>query len=158
MNVGAGYGTHTFFTMRTTPAETTEILSHMIKDVKDKGAEVIVAKGTGKYYMLQNNDKCVFSACHNFSSAVCDAAKISLVPFINVADTFEENFATIGYRAMIDKYFMSKNASQKFLGADAPNLDADDNTHTNVVGAEYLCSIFIDKLKKSDSTLKNYLK
>ncbi len=161
MNVGVGFGTHNFFTLRTTPAETAELLSGMIMDVAERGAIPIVCKGTGKYYKLMGEDKCVFAANHKYASAVCDAAKTSMVPYFNIADTFEEEFDQIGYQAMIDKYFMSRFASQKFLngiGEEAATRDNDDNVHYNVDGARYVCELFIEKLQNTDCELKNCIK
>lgn len=160
MNVGNGYGTHTFFTLRTTPEETCNLLAGMIDEVKTKGAFPIVAKGTGKYYKINNNEKNVFSACHNFASAVEDAAKITDSPFINIAGTFEEEFSEIGYQNMINKYFMSEHASKKFLSnkeREEKSRTADDNVHYNIDGARRICEIFVEKLSKTDLTLKDHL-
>ncbi len=161
MNVGKGYGTHTFFTLRTTPDGTREILCAMINDLKEKGAIPIISKGTGKYYKLKGQEYNVFASNHAFADAIESAASKAEVCFVNVADKFEQGFEIMGYQSMIDKYFMSKNASEKFMDVVSNKkvtVTADDNVHYNIDGAKEVCRIFIEGLKNTDCSLKTYLK
>ncbi len=161
LNVGSGYGTHTFFTLRSEVDEYTRILSDMITQVKAKGALVLLVRGTGKYYIKDNNEKDVFPASHKYMEALKSIAAKTDVAYLNVGEIFEEEFKSIGFKAMMVKYFLYKETLEHYamLKGVTPDLTKpDDNVHYNILGAKRICEIFLNELKNSDFPLKDFIK
>ena len=161
IHIGKGLGTHEFFTLTSSVDEYVSLFKAMIADVKEKGAIPIIVRGTGKYYTINNNDKTVISVVRRYTERVEDIAKSMDCVYIDVGSEFEKGFAEIGYKKMLEKYFLSLKAyefyaTKKEVTRKIP--DFDDNVHYNLEGARCIGKIFIEKLKKSDSELKNYLK
>lgn len=158
--VGEGYGTHRFYTDTSTVEEFEEILSDMINQLKAKGAIPLILRGTGKYYMRNDNDVDVFPASHKYMEVLPSIAKKTNVSYLDIGSIFEQGFKTKGYKYMMENYFMTMAAVERLNIKYGRNnsTNYDDNCHHNLDGAKHICDIFIEELKKSDYPLKNYLK
>ncbi len=161
IKIGKGLGTHKFFTYTSTIDEYKEMFTGMLEDIKKKGACVIAASGTGKYYKIGGDDKNVISVVREYTHAVRDAAAAAGAAFIDVGTEFEREFLEIGYDEMLKKYFLSKEAYAYYstVGEVTRKVPAvDDNVHYNLEGARHVCKIFVDKLRTSGHELSKYLK
>lgn len=158
--VGEGFGTHRYYTTTSTVEEFAKILEDMITQVKAKGAIPIVSRGTGKYYMRNDDNFDVFPASHRYMAALPALCEKINVEYIDVGSVFDKGFKEKGYKYMMDNYFMTINAF-KLLDEKYGNnrqRDWDDNCHHNLEGGKYICSIFVDEVKKTNHPLKNCLK
>lgn len=160
MYVGEGYGTHRYYTARSSVEEFIKLLGEMISQLKEKGAKPLIARGTGKYYKRNNNEFDVFPSNHKYMEALPALAQKMGVEYLNVGGIMEEGFKTNGYTYMMENYFMSVSAVERLNKKYGKNqkTNYNDNCHYNVEGAQHLCDIFIDELKKTDYELNKYLK
>lgn len=160
MYVGEGYGTHRFHTVRSTVEEFAEILTNMIEQVKAKGAVPMLARGTGKYFMRGENNFDVFPASRRYMEALPSVAQKTDIPYFDIGGIFDEGFKEIGYSGMMENYFMTiaavKRLNAKYGRENSMNWN--DNCHHNMEGAQHICDIFVNEIKKSDYQLKDYLK
>ena len=159
--LGKGLGTHSFFTLTSSVEEYTTLLYEMAETVKSKGAIPIVVQGTGKYYKVHDNDRNVVSAVRKYAAAVEDAAKRADVVYLDVGSEFEQEFSVIGYEKMLEKYFLSQKAYERFgkeklIERKIPPVD--DNVHYNLDGARRVAEIFIQKLRNTNCELAKYLR
>ena len=160
MYVGENFGTHSFYTIRSTVEEYSEILTDMINSLKQKGAIPILVRGTGKYYMRNNNNYDVFAASHRYMKTLPEVAENTGILYLTVGEIFEEGFQKIGYQEMLANYFLTIEAVNKLnIKYNRQNkTNYNDVCHHNIDGAKYICDIFIDEIKKTDSSFKEYLK
>lgn len=160
MYVGEGYGTHRYYTARSSVEDFIKLLGEMISQLKEKGAKPLIARGTGKYYKRNNNEFDVFPSNHKYMEALPALAQKMGVEYLNVGGIMEEGFKTNGYTYMMENYFMSVSAVERLNKKYGKNqkTNYNDNCHYNVEGAQHLCDIFIDELKKTDYELNKYLK
>lgn len=145
IHIGKGLGTHGFFTVTASLEEYVEIFCQMVNEVKKLGVIPILVRGTGKYYKVHNDDRNVISVVREYSRAVEDVAKRTNSLYLDVGSEFEREFGESGYDKMMARYFLS-------------SPDFDDNVHYNMEGAKKIADLFIEKLKETDSELKQYLK
>lgn len=160
MYVGEGFGTHSFYTIRSTVEEYVEILTDMINAVKTKGAIPLLVRGTGKYYMRKNNNFDVFPTSHEYMAVLPQIAENTNAYYLDVGSVFENGFKTNGYAFMMENYFMSKSAVtrlNKRFGLEK-ECNYNDNCHHNIDGAKHVYDIFAEQLKNSNYPLKDYLK
>lgn len=141
IHIGTGLGTHRFFTVTSCVEEYLKLFTEMVSEVKALGVTTILVRGTGKYYPICGNDKNVISVVREYTRLVEDVAKSTDSLYLDVGSEFEKEFAEIGYKQMMEKYYVPA-----------------DNVHYNVVGAERIAELFLEKLKQSNSELKRYLK
>lgn len=160
MYVGEGYGTHRFFTLRSSVEEYAEILTQMIEQVKAKGAIPLLARGTGKYYIRNGDNFDVFPASHRYMKALPNLAEKTGIAYFDIGGIFDEGFKNKGYAFMMENYFMTKSAvkrlNQKYGRENGCSFD--DNCHHNFEGAKHICDIFVNEIKKSTHPLKDCLK
>lgn len=160
LHVGSGYGTHRYWTARSTPNGFAELLTTMVEEIKAKGATPMIARGLGKCYMRNNDNFDVFPASHEYMETLPDVAKNTGVFYINIGGVFELGFKEEGYQHMMDTLFMTENAISNLNKETGQNIPCkfNDTTHTNIKGAKRLCEIFIKEMKKTDFILNDYLK
>ena len=159
--IGEGLGEYKFFTVTSKVDEMVQIICRMLADVKEKGATPIVIRGTGKYYVVGDDDKNVISVVREYTRATEDAAKASGCLFLDVGTSFEKEFYKIGYEKVLEEYFLSKKAYERFGKRQEVTRfipDVDDNVHYNEDGAKKIANIFLEELKKSGCELSKYLK
>jgi hypothetical protein len=158
--VGEGNGTHRYYTTTSTIEEFTEILEGMINQVKAKGAIPIMLRGTGKYYMRNEDNFDAFPASHLYMAALPALCEKTKVEYLDIGGIFDKGFKEKGYKYMMDNYFMTINAYKMLnekCGNDIPR-DWNDNCHHNLEGGKHICSIFMEEIKRINHPLKNHLK
>ncbi len=158
--VGEGFGTHRYYATTSTVEEFAEILEDMINQVKAKGAIPIVARGTGKYYMRNNDNFDAFPASRRYMEVLPALCKKINVEYIDVGGIFDKGFKEKGYKYMMDNYFMTINAFKMLdekYGKNTPR-DWDDNCHHNLEGGKHICGILVEEVKKTNHPLKDCLK
>ena len=161
LNVGEGFGTHTFFTLRSSVSQYTELLVEMLKQLRQQGAEVLLVRGTGKYYKRNGAEKDVFAASHEYMRVMKQAAEQAGVPYLNVGEIFEQEFAEIGFYQMMVKYFLYAESRKYYAALKGMEYDgskADDNVHYNPLGARRICEIFREEVRKIPCSLNEYWK
>lgn len=160
MYVGKGYGTHRFYTARSSVEDFIKLLGEMIEQLKEKGAIPLLARGTGKYYKRNNDEFDVFPSNHEYMEALPALAQKLGIVYLDVGGIMEEGFKTKGYTYMMENYFMSISAVERLNKEYGKNqkTNYNDNCHYNIDGAKHLCDIFVDELKKTDYELNKYLK
>ena len=158
--VGEGYGTHRYYTARSSVEEFSATATDMIEQVKAKGAIPLIARGTGKYFKRNDNNFDVFLSNHNYVEMLPQIAQKTGAAYLDIGGNFETGFKELGYAEMMERYFMSETAIERLNKKFGKEIECkfDDNCHFNLEGAEHLCGIFIEELKKSDFPLKEYLK
>ena len=158
--VGEGYGTHRYYTARCSVDEYAVLLAQMIEEVKQKGALPLLVRGTGKYYVRHNDDFDAFPSSHKYMEILPEVAKKTGVPYFDVGGEFDKGFKQIGYRAMMDNYFMTVSAVERLNKKYGREIvrKSDDNCHHNIEGAKKICDILVEMAKQSDYPLKKYLK
>lgn len=161
IRIGEGLGTHEFFTVRSDTSEVTAILRRMIQQVREKNAEAIVVKGTGKYYAVNGQDKSVVSVTRRYAEAVTDAAKACGCEYFDMAAELETEFLQNGYEKTAQMYLLPVSTVERLRwekGIEKPLPPVDDNVHYNFRGAEIICRKLVDQIKQSDSVLNSMLK
>ena len=159
--LGKGLGGYSFFTLTSSVEEYTTLLYEMAETVKSKGATPIVVRGTGKYYKVHDDDRNVISAVRKYAVAVEDAAKRAGAIYLDVGSEFEQEFSVIGYEKMLEKYFLSEKAYERFgneRAIERKTPSVDDNVHYNLDGARRVAEIFIQKLRNTNCELTKYLR
>lgn len=154
--IGEGLGDYSFFTLTSQVDEYCKLLSGMIRQAQDMGVKVVLSRGTGYYYRVHGWDHRVVSVCRRYTEAVADVAAVTGAAYLDVGSEFETGFRTLGYEKMLENYFLSQKARERF-GA-SQSADPDDSVHYNLDGAKYICEIFLNQLKASGNELAEYLK
>ena len=158
--VGSGYGTHRYWTARSSVKGFADLLTTMIGEVKAKGATPMIARGLGKCFTRNNDNFDVFPASHEYMEILPTVAKNTGVFYLDVGGVFEQNFKEKGYQYMMDNFFMTENAINALNKECGKDLICkfNDTTHTNIKGAKLLCDIFVSEMKKTEFELNEYLK
>ena len=132
----------------------------MINQLQVKGAIPLILRGTGKYYMRNEDDFDVFPASRLYMEKLPVLCEKMNVGYIDVGTVFDKGFKEKGYCYMMENYFMTKSAVERLNKkyGKQNGCDFDDNCHHNLDGAKHICDIFVNEVKKSNHPFKAYLK
>lgn len=158
--IGEGLGTHEFFTVRSEIQEMKKLLGKMILQIQDRGANIVIVKGTGKYYPVHEQDNNVVAVNREYADAVLEVAKNCGIEHYDMGGYLNQEFMQYGYKKTMEKFLLpitvvQKGRLEKGIEKAVPTVD--DNVHYNCQGARLICQHLVAQMKENNGLLKEIL-